>query len=151
MSPRRCQCNHNWPKFWWEEKSVTRICLRFGHTDVFSHPNCGHPDISWPTCIMRISASKANLKLKKKHLLHFYTIFLAQGFWSLILFLFWPLLSPFKWYFPKKTVKYCLLRGTRVVSVFPLASTNVRTELKSIGIQGYSVYYSTSADSWSFF
>ena len=35
----------------------------------------------------------------------------------------------------KESSKYCCLRGTWVVSVFPLASTNVHTELKPIGIE----------------
>ena len=53
MSPRRRQCDHNlagskrqWRKFGWEKTSVTRIWLwidvSFGHTDVYSQPNCGH-------------------------------------------------------------------------------------------------------------
>ena len=34
-------------------------------TDIYSQPNCGHTDVSWATCITRIFALKANLKLKK--------------------------------------------------------------------------------------
>ena len=78
-----------WPKFGWENMSVTRIwlwvdfsvtksevyslqnsghwlllpakfwSLMFPHsrilvTDFYSHPNCGHTDVSWATCITRI-------------------------------------------------------------------------------------------------
>ena len=32
----------------------------------------------------------------------------------------------------KRVVKYCCMRGTRTVYVFPLDSTNVNTELQSI-------------------
>ena len=74
-----------------EETSVTRILQRiyvsFGHTDVYSQPNSilvtdifsqpndsccqpnsGHTDVFSATCITRISAFEADLKLKMLHL-----------------------------------------------------------------------------------
>ena len=67
-------------KFWSLTLSPSVILV----TDVYSQPNCGHTDVSWATCITRIFALKAYLKLEKTSAAFFMPFPILRGVKSLI-------------------------------------------------------------------
>ena len=80
----RRQYNKNWclftAKFWSLTFSPSQILV----TDVYSQPNYGHTDVFWATCITRIFALKANLKLEKTSAAFFTPFPMLRGVKSLI-------------------------------------------------------------------
>ena len=84
LAVSRRQYDQNWrlftAKFWSLTFSPSKILV----TDVYSQPNCGHTDVSWVTCITRIFALKANLKLEKTSAAFFTSFPMLRGVQSLI-------------------------------------------------------------------
>ena len=84
LAVSRRQYDQNWrlftAKFWSLTFSHSQILV----TDVYSQPNCGHTDVSWATCITRIFALKANLKLEKTSAAFFTPFPMLRGVQSLI-------------------------------------------------------------------
>ena len=84
LAVSRRQYDQNWrlftAKFWSLTFSHSQILV----TDVYSQPNCGHTDVSWATCITRIFALKAHLKLKKTFAAFFTPFPMLRGVQSLI-------------------------------------------------------------------
>ena len=84
LAVSRRQYDQNWrlftAKFWSLTFSHSQILV----TDVYSQPNCGHTDVSWATCITRIFALKANLKLEKISAAFFTTFPMLRGVQSFI-------------------------------------------------------------------
>ena len=84
LAVSRRQYDQNWrlftAKFWSLTFSPSQILV----TDVYSKPNCGHTDVSWATCIMRIFAVESYLKLEKSSAAFFTPFPMLRGVQSLV-------------------------------------------------------------------